>query len=134
MGSSLKQRQNVLQGSNTNLELNTWPLAKWVSLKTFRNIPFLHFRYVQRIVNYSVLTPKINLTKLTYKWTAFIIFITFLSGEFNTYVAIIMTIWDIATRNQGGRGLANFVGTMNSLQGWTSFFDAFFLPVLSFVE
>ena len=40
MGSSLKQRQNVLQGSNTNLELNTLPLAKWVSLVTIRNIPF----------------------------------------------------------------------------------------------
>ena len=28
-------------------------------------------------------------------------------------IAIMMKMWDIATNNQGGRGLASFVGTMN---------------------
>ena len=42
-----------------------------------------------------------------------IIFIIFLSGEFNANVAKMMKMWDIATSNQGGRGLASFVGTMN---------------------
>ena len=43
----------------------------------------------------------------------FIIFITFYLEHFNANVAIMMKMWDIATNNQGGRGLASFVGTMN---------------------
>ena len=43
----------------------------------------------------------------------FIIFITFYLKNFNGNVAIMMKMWDIATSNQGGRGLASFVGTMN---------------------
>ena len=44
----------------------------------------------------------------------FIIFITFYLENFNADVAIMMKIWDMATSNQGGRGLVIFVGTMNS--------------------
>ena len=57
-----------------------------VGLLTFRTIRFLHFRYVERIVNYSVLTqtvPRINFIKLSdSQVNIFIIFITLLSGEF----------------------------------------------------
>ena len=45
----------------------------------------------------------------------FIIFITFYLENFNANVDIMMKMWDIATSNQGGRGLASFVGTMNFL-------------------
>ena len=47
----------------------------------------------------------------------FIIFITFYLKNFNTDVAMMMKMWDIATSNQGGRGLARFVGTMNDVEG-----------------
>ena len=57
---------------------------------------FLHFRYVQRIVNYS-----------------FIFFINFYLENFDADVAIMMEMWDIATGNQGERGLESFFGTMN---------------------
>ena len=33
--------------------------------------------------------------------------------NFNGDVAIMMKMWDTATSNQGWRGLASFVGTMN---------------------
>ena len=42
----------------------------------------------------------------------FIIFITFHLENFNANVAIMMKMWGIATSNQGGRGLASFVGTI----------------------
>ena len=42
----------------------------------------------------------------------FIIFITFLSGELNADVAIIMIMWDKATSNHGGQGLACFIRTL----------------------
>ena len=50
----------------------------------------------------------------------FIIFITFYLENFNANVAIMMKLWDIATSNQGGRGLASFVGTMNWEGIWPS--------------
>ena len=57
-----------------------------VGFLTFRTIRFLYFRYVQRIVNYCVLTqavPRINLIKISRSQVyIFIIFITYLSGEF----------------------------------------------------
>ena len=40
---------------------------------------------------------------------------SFYQENFNADVAIMMKMWDIAS-NQGGRGLASFVGTMNILQ------------------
>ena len=43
----------------------------------------------------------------------FIIFITFYLENFNADVAIMMKMWDIATSNQGWRGLASFIRTMN---------------------
>ena len=42
----------------------------------------------------------------------FIIFITFHLENFNANVALMMKMWGIATSNQGGRGLASFVGTI----------------------
>ena len=42
----------------------------------------------------------------------FIIFITFHLENFIANVAIMMKMWGIATSNQGGRGLASFVGTI----------------------
>ena len=41
----------------------------WVGLLTFGTIRFLHCRYVQRIVDYGVLTqsvPRINLIKISH--------------------------------------------------------------------
>ena len=77
------------QGSDTNLELNTCPLPMWVGLLTFRTIRFFPFRYEKRIVNYMVLTQavsKINLIKLSHSQeNIFIIFIPFLSGEFQCW-------------------------------------------------
>ena len=78
-----------IQDSDTNLYFNIWPLQKYVGLLTFRNIHFLHFRYVQRIVNYSVQTravPRVNLIKISHSQVnIFIIFITFLSGKFQCW-------------------------------------------------
>ena len=45
----------------------------------------------------------------------FIIFITFHLENFNANVALMMKMWGIATSNQGGRGLASFVGTIYRL-------------------
>ena len=40
--------------------------------------------------------------------------LSFYLEDFNADVAIMMKMWVIATSYQGGRGLASFVGTMNS--------------------
>ena len=49
-------------------------------------VRFLHFRPVQQIVNYCVLTqavPRINLIKISHsQMSIFVIFITFITGEF----------------------------------------------------
>ena len=78
--------KTTIQDSDTNLEFNIRQLQKCVGLLTFRNIHFLHFRYVQRIVNYSVQTravPRDNLIKISHSQVnIFIIYITFLSGKF----------------------------------------------------
>ena len=42
----------------------------------------------------------------------FIIFVTLHLGNWNASVARMMKMWGIATSNQGGRGLASFVGTI----------------------
>ena len=53
----------------------------WVGLLTFGTIRFPNCRYVQRIVDYGVLTqavPRINLIKISHSQVnIFIIFITF---------------------------------------------------------
>ena len=78
--SILQQKQNCLQDSDTNYR--TTP-------KVGRTICFLHFRYVPRIVNYSVLTqavPRIILIKISpTQVNIFIISITFLSWEFQCW-------------------------------------------------
>ena len=90
------------------------PKVDHVGLLTLRTIRFLYFS----IVNYCVLTqavPRISLIKMSHSQVnIFIIFITFYLENFNADVAIMMKMWGIATSNQGGRGLASFVGTMNS--------------------
>ena len=101
---------------------------KKVGLITIRNIRFLHFRYVQRIVNYSVLTQavsRINLVKMSHSAVnIFIIIIIFYLENFNANVAIIMKMWGIAMSNQGGLGLASFV---------ISFIKIWFRKIISFV-
>ena len=37
---------------------------------------------------------------------------TILSDDFNAEVTLMVIMWDIVTGNQGGRGVAVFVGTM----------------------
>ena len=41
--------------------------------------------------------------------------ISFFQDRFNADVAMMMKMWGKATSNQGGRGLAGFVGTMNNV-------------------
>ena len=69
---------------------------------------------------YSVQTravPRVSLIKNSHSQVnIFIIFITFYLENFNADVAILMKMWDIATSNQGGRGLASFVGTMHGVE------------------
>ena len=106
--SILKQKQNCLQGSDTSLEFNTWPLPKYLGLLKFRTVSFLHFQYVQRIENYTVLTkavPRINLVKMPHSQVnIFIIFITFYLENSNVDVAIVMKMWNThgATSNKVG--------------------------------
>ena len=84
LGSILQQKQNYLQGSYTDLEFNTWPLPKKVGSLIFHTIRVLYFWYVQRIINYSVLTqavPRNNLIKISHSQVyIFIFFFTYLSG------------------------------------------------------
>ena len=47
-----------------------------------------------------------------------IIFIALYPENFNADVAIMVNMWDMATGNPGGRGLASFVGTINLCQVW----------------
>ena len=62
--------------------------------------------------NCKLYVPRINLVKISYSQVnSLIIFITFYLENFNANVPI-MKMWDIATSNQGGRGLASFVGTI----------------------
>ena len=86
-------------------EFNTWQLPKKVGLLTFCTIRFLHFRYVQRIVNYTVLTqavPRINLFKISHSQVnIYIIFITFLSRKFQCWCRHKVENVDIT---KGGRG------------------------------
>ena len=56
----------------------------YVGLLIFRIIRFLRFRYVQRIVNYSVLTQAVHRINLNVQENIFIIWITFLSEEFQS--------------------------------------------------
>ena len=92
-----------------------------VGTGSFTNIShhlFLHFPYVQRIVNYSVLTQavlRINFNQnfsLTSEHLHYFHHIFYLEN-FNADVSIMMKMWNIATSNQGGRGLTSLVGTMN---------------------
>ena len=90
-----------------------------MDLLTFRTISFLQFRYIQRIVNTSVhvpsqAVPRINLIKISLlQVNIFMIFITFYLKNWNADVPIMMILRGIATSNQGGRGLASSVRTMN---------------------
>ena len=57
--------------------------------------------------------------------TIFIILITFTSGEFQCWCCYYDENVDIATSNQGGRGLASFVRTMN--YGWLCKINTLFM-------
>ena len=70
-------KQNYIQGSDTNLEFNTWPVPNLVGLLTFHTVGFLLFD----LYNNTVLMqagPKISLIKMSHlQMNIIIFFITF---------------------------------------------------------